>query len=396
MLERLRSFSLQYLVADVPPLSAAERWRSTMATLIGLLIATALAWFSPLSDGNGWLVAPIGATAIILFALPHSPLAQPWSVLGGYFAATLAATVCIAILPDHPAIAAVFAVAATVGLMTRFRCLHPPGGALAFIVVFGGGGSLPQALHTFAEIGLDAAFLMIAALLVNNLLFRRRYPHCRTAPPANPHQTRDAPPTARTGLTHADLAAALTQLDTFIDIQENDLVRIYNHAVDHAFNRHLAMTCGDIMARDVVTVEFATDLQEAWTQLRAYKIKALPVVDRNSRRLLGIVTVADFLKQIDATRVSPLAGLMQGLLRKTPGVTSEKAEVIGQIMTPDPFAARPDTPIVELVKLLSDAGMHHIPVVDEHRRVLGMLTQSDLIAALYKQVALAHSAAPAG
>lgn len=392
MFDQLRDFALRYLIADVPPLSAAERWRSTMATLIGLLLATGLAWVSSFWGGQGWLVAPIGATAIILFALPHSPLAQPWSVLGGYFVATLAATSSIALLPEFPAIAAVLAVAASVGLMTRLRCLHPPGGALAFVVVFGGDGSLQQALHTFAEVGFDAAFLMLAALLVNNGLFRRRYPHCRSLPPDNPHQTHDRPPTVRAGLTHADLAGALAQLDTFIDIQEHDLVRIYNHAVDHAFNRHLGMCCGDIMARDVVTVEFATDLQEAWGLLRAYKIKALPVIDRSSKRLLGIVTVADFLKQIDATRASALAGLMQGLLRKTSGLASEKAEVIGQIMTVNPFVVRAETPIVEVVRRLSDAGMHHVPVVDENRRVLGMLTQSDLIAALYKQVALSQGA----
>ena len=69
---------------------------------------------------------------------------------------------------------------------------------------------------------------------------------------------------SRIGLTHADLEKAVLSLNTFVDIQEGELVRLYNLAVDHAFNRHLGLTCGDIMSRDIVTVEFGTELEEAW------------------------------------------------------------------------------------------------------------------------------------
>lgn len=389
---RLRNFALDYLIADVPALSREERWRSIMATLIGLLIASALAWFLPPPLGQRWLLAPIGATAIILFALPHSPLAQPWSVFGGYFSAAVSATVCSFILHESPPLAAIFAVAMTVGLMTWLRCLHPPGGALAFVLAFNPENGPLHALQSYLEVGLDALFLMVAALLVNNLIFRRHYPNCRARALPNLHRTGDAPPTARLGLDHTDLKAAMHKLDTFVDVQEAQLVEIYNHAVDHAFNRHLALTCADLMAKSVVTVEFATGLEEAWKTLRAHKIKALPVIDRASRKLLGIVTVADFLKQIDATRASALAGKVQTLLKPSAGVHASKPEVVGQIMTPRPYTVRAETPILELVRQLSDMGMHHVPVVDDDQRVLGMVTQSDLIAALYKQVALAQSA----
>ena len=391
MLQGIKNFTLDYLVADVPPLSSAERWRSTLAALVGLLVATALAWFLPIPFGERWLIAPIGASAVILFAAPHSPMAQPWSVIGGYLVATLVASLCIAALPEYPPVAAVLAVAGSIGLMAWLRCLHPPGGALAFVVVYGHGGSLAQALQTMLEVGLDAAYLMLAALIANNLLFRRRYPHCRERAPLNPHRTPDALPTERVGLDHTDLSAAMQKLDTFLDIQEADLVRIYQHAVDHAFERHLGLRCADVMARNVVTVEFATELQEAWSLLRAHKLRALPVVDRHNGQLLGMVTVADFLKQIDQSRIAALAGKVANFLKPTPGPVSDKPEVVGQIMSSKPFAVTADLSIVELVHQLSDAGLHHVPVIDERRRVLGMVTQSDLIAALYKQVALAQS-----
>jgi len=388
---RLRNFALDYLIADVPPLSREECWRSIMATLIGLMIASVLALYLPAPLGERWLLAPIGASAIILFVVPQSPLAQPWSVFGGFLFAALSAALWRAVFPDFLPLAAVIAAAMAVGLMTWLRCVHPPAGALAYVLAFSPQAGLAGAFGILLEIMLDAAFLVIAALVVNNLIFRRNYPHCRATAPANPHHTKDVPPTARLGLNHTDLEAAMQKLDTFVDVQEAQLVEIYNYAVDHAFNRHVAMTCGDIMARDVITVEFATDLEAAWKTLRAHKIKALPVIDRANRRLLGIITVADFLKQIDATRITALAGKMQGLLKRTPRSASSKADVVGQIMTAPAHAVRPETPIIDLVKQLSDRGLHHVPVVDAHQRVLGMVTQSDLIAALYKQIALAQS-----
>jgi CBS domain-containing membrane protein len=51
--------------------------------------------------------------------------------------------------------------------------------------------------------------------------------------------------------------------------------------------------------------------------------------------------------------------------------------------------AQEDTPVAKLVHQLSDYGFHHIPVVDERKEVVGMVTQSDLIAALYRRIALA-------
>lgn len=390
VLDKIKYFAQHYMVADMPPLSSGERWRSFLGVLIGLSLAGLLIFLLPLPGTHHWLIAPVGASAVILFTLPHSPLAQPWSLLGGYFAATLSAVVSAYFLPSA-AVASVVAVAACVWLMIRFQCLHPPGGALAFLIVFEGIHTPQHIVQIFLVVGVNASLLLLAALLVNNLVLRRSYPHCQSAPPENLHRTLDGPPTSRAGLSNEDLRAAVQKVGTFLDIQNTDLLRVYNFAVDHAFNRQLGLRCGDVMARDIVSIEFATELQEAWTTLRAYKIHALPVVDQHSRRLLGIVTVADFLRQIDATRTATLAGKIQGLLKRSESMTSEKAEVAGQIMTANPYTVTAETSVVDAVKKLSDAGLHHVPVVDERQRVVGMLTQSDLIAALYKHIALAQS-----
>jgi CBS domain-containing membrane protein len=387
MIGQLRQFARRYLVADTIALSPAERWRSAGGALLAVGVCGLLMHAMPV--GAHWLIAPVGASAVILFALSHSPLAQPWSVVGGYLMATLASLACSHFVPQPP-LAAALAVAASIWLMARFNCFHPPAGALALFLVLDGPYPPERLPATLEVVFVNMAAILLAALLINNFVLGRRYPLGLERAGANLHGTGDAPPMRRLGLTHADLEQAVRALDTFVDIQENELVRLYNLAVDHAFDRHIGLSCGDIMARDIVSVQFGTELETAWKQLRAHKIKALPVVD-NFGRLIGILTVADYLRQMDDTTAAGLAVRLQGLLRRTPGETSEKAEVVGQIMTPNVYAARVDTPISELVLALSDQGMHHIPVLDETRRVVGMVTQSDLVAALYKRIALARA-----
>ena len=382
---RLKHFVLHYLVADTPPLAAGEQRKSALGGLLGLLVGGGLLAVAP--AGSIWLVAAVGATAVILFALPHSPLAQPWSVFGSYLAATVFALAAASLVPS-PLLAGALALGATLWFMAHYRCVHPPGGALVLLVVKEGAPTPEHALHLLAVVLANAAAILVAALVINNLVLRRRYPQCRTEPAASPHRTADALPSERTGLSHADLSQAVQALGTFVDIQEQDLVTIYNLAVSHAFERHMGVSCGDIMARDVVTVEYGTELEEAWSLLRRHKIKALPVVD-GFRRLVGIVTVADFLRQLDDTTAAGLATRLQGLLRRTPGNMSEKAEVVGQIMSGEVYTATVTTPVAELVQQLSDRGLHHIPVLDERRKLVGMVTQSDLIAALYRRIALA-------
>lgn len=385
MIEGIIQFARHYLIADIPPLSPTVRGKSALGSLLGLFLSGLLLLTFP--AGGLTLIAPMGATAIILFTLSHSPLAQPWPVLGGYLVATISALLATAVT-DHFLAAAVLAVGAAAWLMLRLRCMHPPGGALALFIVTNGNHTLGAALELTGVVVANVLALLLAAWAINNLLLGQRYPQCRPEAPTSLHNTADQNPTERAGLTHEDLEQAIQGLDTFVDIQEGDLVRIYNHAVNNAFERHMAVTCGDVMARDTVSVQFGTELEEAWNLLRKHKIKALPVVD-SFQRIIGIVTVADFLRQLDDTTAAGLAVRLQGLLRRTPGINSEKAEVVGQIMSTAVYTASTATPVAELVHQLSDLGMHHIPVVDSERKLVGMVTQSDLIAALYRKVALA-------
>ena len=367
----------------------SERWRDALGAFMGMGLCAVFLHAVNAGAGGHWVLVPLAGTIVILYVQPHSPVAQPWPILGSYLISCLVGFVCsLWLTPVQLAVAV--AIAASVWLMVRLRCIHPPGAAMALLIVLDGPHSGDGMAHLAVQVVLNIGIALGTTMLVSNFILRRPYPYHAQVPAPSLHRTQDEAPLRRTGLDHEDLASALATLDTFVDVQEDELVEIYNLAVDHAFGRHVGLTCGDIMSRDVMTVHFDTDLEQAWNLLRLHKIKSLPVVDTFGN-LIGIATVADFFRQMDDTSAAGLAVRLQGLLRRTPGLTSEKAEVVGQIMTSQVFSATPSTPVAQLVAHVSEKGMAHIPVVDDNRKVVGIVTQSDMLAALYKRLAMSEA-----
>ena len=240
-----------------------------------------------------------------------------------------------------------------------------------------------------AEIAISsiasAILLLVTASAVNNLLLGRKYPQCQPDLSANLHKTKDTPPTHRAGITNEDLDFALQQHGTYIDVQESELIQLYETAVNHAFTRKMNTTCADIMARDVISITQDTKLDDAWMLLRKHKIKALPVIDAE-RRVIGIVTVADFLKDASNKQVAILSGLEK--LRKVGRGNQRDARPVKEIMSKQVFTETMNAPVAVLIKKLSDQGLHHVPVVNEQQQLVGMITQSDLIASMYQKVVL--------
>ncbi len=359
------------LFADTPRLSAGERRYSVLATLIG--IASCIALLGAL-DGHYWLLAPMGASAVILFGMSHSPVAQPWPVIGGYVLSCCAG-LAIAALPVPVWLGTGAAVAASLWLTARLNCMHPPGGALALLIVLDQRTYAADPSQTLALVVANAGLLLLSALLINNLIPGRRYPYRAAAVTAEDHGTRDEAPLARTDLRHEDLASAIKALDTFVDVGEDDLVKLYNLAIEHAFSRHVGLRCADVMSRDVVTARPDMSLADAWELLQAHRIKALPVIE-DDRRLVGIVTLSDFFRWLGEASKSRHVDTQWRQLR------------IGDVMTANVRTATPSTAMSELVQEVAQTGRHHMPVVDDFGRLVGILTQSDMIAALYRRLAL--------
>lgn len=361
-----------WLRTDTPAVASSEKRYSALGALVGVAICIWL--LDGLPAHSYWLLAPMGATAIILFGMSTSPVAQPWPVFGGYLVACCAGLFASGTI-SSPLLAAGIAVALTLWLMATLNCLHPPGGALALLFVLDKKSYMSSTSHSLALVAANVALLLLCAAIINNLIPGRRYPH-RPAPPApNSHGTRDQPPLKRTDLDHGDLDSAIRAMGSFVDVSEDDLGRLYELAIDHAFNRHVAMTCADVMSRDVISVMADAMVADAWLLLRRHRIKALPVVDRQ-QRLVGIISLADIYQRWEQP---------ESLHHDTRGLQST---TVREVMNSQVMTTTPETPMATLVREAAQDHHHHIPVIYADQTLAGMVTPSDMIAALYRRLAL--------
>lgn len=360
-----------------------ERTRASIGAFFGIILTSvATYWLIGSASDLPLLMAPIGASAVLLFGVPSSPLAQPWSIIGGNTVAALVG-VTFAILIKDAVIAAAFALSVAIAIMFALRCLHPPSGAVALTAVLGG-----PTIHAsgygfvFFPVGVNSLLLLVVALVYNNAT-RRIYPHA-VVKTGDTHLTKDIPPEMRFGFTEEDLNEVLKEYNQVIDVSRDDLQTLLQQTEMHAYRRRFGeITCADIMSKDVVSVVFGTELEDAWTLLRKHKIKALPVVDR-AKRVIGIITQIDFMKHANLEVYDGFESKLRRFIQRTARSHSEKPEVAGQIMTSPAVTAHVDMHIIELIPLMSQQRVHHhIPVVDDDRKLVGIVTQSDLVSALY-------------
>lgn len=345
---------------------ARERLRMVVGAGFGIVVTALLCHGLGVAGPAAWIIAPMGASAVLVFCVPASPLAQPWAVIGGNTVSALVGVACARWVAPVD-LAAALAVAMAIGAMLALRCLHPPGGATALLLSFGGVTD-PHAV--LAPVLVNALVLTACGMAYNNLT-RRPYPHIQITPPS-----------ARDPATEHDLDQVLARYNQVLDVSRDDLQALLDDTQMRAHERRLAATrCSDIMSRDPTTVEFGTPLQDAWALLRQRRIKALPVVDK-WWRIVGILTLADFLKAADLDLHDGFDARLRGFIRATTASHSDKPEVVGQIMTRRVQVTSEHRHLADLVPLFGSTGHHHIPVIGEGERLVGIITQSDVVAAL--------------
>lgn len=382
----LTRFARRYLLADAAPLSPTERWRSATAALLGLLIFEGVLFVVPVSPQAHRLLAPLGATSVIVFTLPHSPLAQPWSVIGGLLLPALIGLACGNWLPAGW-LAPALAVAISIWIMGWLRCIHPPGGAMALVMAVAAGEGVAPGI-SLAAVGWNTVAILIAAMAVNNLIPGRRYPLCSPPTPATPQRVRQSP----VGVQEPDLAAALAEIDAYLDISADDLSQLFRRAAHHAFRRHVLLTCGEVMEPVAASLAADTDLDTAWRLMRRHARQALPVVDQDGK-VIGLLGLEDFLHHVEADRGLRLGERVRRLLRPRPGRRSRTPRRVGEIMQTPAHGlrlARRDDGIAVAAEVLGQGSQAALPIVDAQGGLVGMLGAAGLNAVLFHHEALGH------
>jgi CBS-domain-containing membrane protein len=215
---------LKLLGIELSPVSHRERLVSALGGFVAIF---AVYWTSQLVLGpvaSPILVLSMGSTAVMLFAVPHGALSQPWPLLGGHLVSGLIGIACLLWVPD-PMLAASLATGLALGAMHYLRCIHPPAGATALAAALGNEAVKAMGFaFVVAPLMLNVLIILAVAIAFNGLFPWRRYPAALV---------RITPAPASAGyaaISHEDFVYALSQLDSFIDVSEDDVMKIYSLA----------------------------------------------------------------------------------------------------------------------------------------------------------------------
>lgn len=215
---------------DWTPVSHGERLISGLGGLCGI----AMIWLVSTDvldlQGATLIVASMGASAVLLFAVPHGPLSQPWNLVVGHAVSALIG-VAVAKLIADPLLAGPVAVGLAITAMYYLRAIHPPGGATALTAV-AGGASVHELgwLFVLEPVLLNVVVILFVGVLFNAFFPWRRYPLGLFKRLAGP------PPEARddgAGLSAGDLRHAMRSLNVYVDVSEEELCRIFRLASAH-------------------------------------------------------------------------------------------------------------------------------------------------------------------
>lgn len=349
-------------IAAIP---LADSARSGLGALIGLALVAGAAALIPAGPGSaGLLIAPFGATAVLVFAAPNSPLAQPWSAIVGNTVSALVAIAVTSALPGH-ALGAPLSVGLAVLAMALCRATHPPGGAVALTVALIAAQSGPVGpWFALVPVALGTAILVCAASL-HARLTGRRYPF-RQFGEANANRTHDRAASERLGLSERELSEILVRYRQSQNVGVEDLARLIAAVeLQAAANRSVVQSVAEIMSRDLVTVGPRAGLAEVLGIFARHGFTSLPVVE-DGDRFLGVIFQLHLVRHLAA------AGL------------DEAAATAGDIMLSRVPTVAPSAPVAALLPHLALHGTDAVPVLDG-ARIVGIVTQTDLVAALARQ-----------
>lgn len=204
---------------------AGEQTVATIGGIVSILTIMSLTMLLLGREAAVIVVPSMGASTVIVFAVPHSPFAQPWSLLGGNVLSALVGVACQQWVPQ-PMWAAALAVGGAIAVMHVTRTLHPPGGATALAAVIGG-PTIHELGFAYAltPVALNCLIMIIVGMIFNGFFAWRRYPLSMM------RFASVSPGEMRAAIGDEHIREAIDHLNLVVDIGENELRSIVDHAV---------------------------------------------------------------------------------------------------------------------------------------------------------------------
>ncbi|MFA7593599.1 MAG: CBS domain-containing protein [Thiohalobacteraceae bacterium] len=186
-------------------------------------------------------------------------------------------------------------------------------------------------------------------------------------------------------VTRDDLRQALREIATYIDVTLDDLMEIYERAVNHALIRRAeSVPVADLMAREVFTIGADEPLLEAGRRFLEHHVSALPVVDADMQ-LLGIITEADLLTLAGlphhhrkGSRLHDLWDTLTGHQHSTPTLAGRVADLMSSAVV----TVREQDTLNDACERMRQTEVKTLVVTDERNRVTGIVSRSTVIKGL--------------
>lgn len=228
--------TLRFWGIEPEGVSAAEKLVSTLGGIIAIFLIAYVSYHLTGASGSALIVPSMGASAVLLFAVPHGRLSQPWALFGGHLVSALVGVTCYRLI-NEPFLAAGLAVGLAIGAMHLLACIHPPGGATALAAVIGGPAIHALGYHyTLTPILLNCTVIFLTAFVFNNAFPWRRYP-------ASMMRFTDAPAPGVTEISRLVdekyIRQALEDMDLVVDLTTDDLQRLLTLTLEHAERQRL-------------------------------------------------------------------------------------------------------------------------------------------------------------
>jgi CBS domain-containing membrane protein len=190
--------------------------------------------------------------------------------------------------------------------------------------------------------------------------------------------------TEESEISGEDLRAALSDMKTYVDVTEEDLLKIYSLALRHAKERPiLHRKVSEVMTIEAVAVNEDADIEEAIRLLSGHRVSGLPVVDKENR-VLGVITEADILSVMGMKRGHTFKDIVARLLGESvPG--NKAGNTVRQVMSSPAISTTPDALILEIAGILEERRIKRLPVVDSRGVLVGIVSRTDIVRAVAKK-----------
>jgi CBS domain-containing membrane protein len=146
------------------------------------------------------------------------------------------------------------------------------------------------------------------------------------------------------------------------------------------------LTAGDVMSRDVLTIPQHMELRAAAHLLSQSHISGAPVIDSEGV-CVGVLSTTDLVQWAEGEPARQTAGGPQCVCSDWQVVDVDllPEECVGRYMTSDPVMVSTDAPLRELAQKMIDAHIHRVIIVDPWKHPVGIISTTDILAALARE-----------